>query len=64
MWMSEPFQKVPGDDGKPKTSVSVSIWNLIYCRVLKFTVKNILLNCINDALSHSPVFLVHLSVLN
>lgn len=63
VWMSEPFLKVPGGDGKLKTNMSVSIWNLIYCWVLKFRVKNSFLMVL-IMLCHTPVFLVQLSVLN
>lgn len=41
VWMSVPYLEVPGENWKPKTSVSVSIWNLIYYIVLKFGVRNI-----------------------
>lgn len=41
VWMSVPYLKVPGENWKPKTSVSVSIWNLIYYIALKFGVRNI-----------------------
>lgn len=41
VWMSVPYLEVPGDNWKPKTSVSVSIWNLTYYIALKFGVKNI-----------------------
>lgn len=41
LWMSVPYLEVPGDNWKPKTSVSVSIWNLTYYIALKFGVNNI-----------------------
>lgn len=63
MWMSVPFLEVPGDR-KPKTIVSVSAWNLIYYIMLRFSVKKFLSNGVNHAFSHTPVFLVWLSVPN
>lgn len=41
VWMSVPYLKVPGENWKLKTSVSVSIWNLIYYIALKFGVTDV-----------------------